>query len=367
MWTDKGDIKGPFEKYHGILTKYGCTDENILSLQNMWNEPHRVYHNQDHLDEIITLIENWKISHSNMTETEMDLYVLTAIFHDAIYDPKSKSNELDSAELFLKMCPLAKKTELNEAGQPYKSVSEFVYDMIIDTKDHTKKPSSWYSGQFLIFDLHGLIFGTMSRKIEDEAKIMREFGFVDYAEYKDKRGTLFLNRYATHIKNMHPHSNVMEYVDWYENRTPKIAIFAGTFFPFHRGHLDILQRAERIFDKVIVLVCVNPGKNNDSYNVQQYVKNELSKKLPNNQVEFFDGMLHDYVKKLNYPVSIVKGLRNASDFDSEKLQLRYMEDMYPDINIVYIVSDRKYEHVSSSGIKMIQSMGALKEAEKYLI
>lgn len=369
MWTDKGDLKGPFEKYHGILTKYGCSDEDIVKLQSMWNEPHRVYHNQDHLDEIISLIEHWKITHPNITETEFELYILAAFFHDAVYDPRNINgeNETESAELFLKMCPNASKSELNSHGNPYKSVAEFVNGMILDTKDHTKKPSSFYSEQFLCFDLNGMMFGTLSRMISDEKKIMREFGFVDYSIYHDTRGTKFLEKFAPHIKSINPSTRVYEYLDWYKNNIPKIAVFAGTFYPFHKGHLNILQRAERVFDKVIVLVCVNPGKNNNMYEVQKYVENDLRKKLPNNQVEFFDGMLHNYIKSKNYPISIVKGLRNASDFDAEKLQLRYMEDMFPDINIVYIVSDRKYEHVSSSGIKQIQSMGAVDEAKEYLL
>jgi len=371
MWSDR-DLKGPFLKYRDILTKYGCSDEDIAKLQSMWNEPHRVYHNQEHLDEIISLIENWKsptIIDGKMTETEFDLFILTAIFHDAIYDPRAKSgeNELNSAELFLKMCPKAAESELNPQGNPYKSVSDFVYGMILDTKDHTQEPSSTYSRVFLEYDLHGMINGSLSRMISDEAKIMREYGFVDYETYHNVRGTQFLEKFAPHIKKLNPNSKVEEYLDWYKNRTPNIAIFAGSFYPFHKGHLDILKRAERIFDKVIVLLCVNPGKNNNSEHVKGYIINELRGKLPNNQIEFFDGMLHNYIKKLSYPVSIVKGLRNASDFDSEKLQLRYMEDMCPDINIVYIVSDRKYEHISSSGIKQIQSMGALSEAKEYLI
>jgi pantetheine-phosphate adenylyltransferase len=370
MWTDKGDIKGPFEKYHGILTKYGCTDEDVLSLQNMWNEPHRVYHNQEHLDEIISLIEHWKVTHPTLTDTEFDLYILTAIFHDAIYDPKSNENELRSGELFAKMCPKAsdiKTLDINNGGPIIYSVSDIVYGMILDTKDHTQKPTSFYSETFLAFDLNGMSFGSLSRMISDEKKIMREFGFVDYDVYHNTRGTKFLEKFAPHIKKaINPNSRVDEYLDWYKTQTPKIAVFAGTFFPFHKGHLDILKRAERVFDKVIVLVCVNPGKNNSTSDVANYVINDLQKKLPNNQVEFYTGMLHNYIKSKNYPLSVIKGLRNASDFDSEKLQLRYMEDMLPDINIVYIVSDRKYEHVSSSGIKQIQYMGAIDEANEYL-
>jgi predicted metal-dependent HD superfamily phosphohydrolase len=194
----------------------------------MWNEPHRVYHNQEHLDEIISLIEHWKITHPTLTETEFELYILTAIFHDAIYDPRSivpGENELKSAELFLKMCPNASKSELNREGNPYKSVSDFVYGMILDTKDHTQKPTSYYSEQFLAFDLHGMAFGSLSRMISDEKKIMREFGFVDYETYHNTRGTKFLEKFAPHIKKaINPNSRVDEYLDWYKTTTPKIAV-----------------------------------------------------------------------------------------------------------------------------------------------
>lgn len=383
MWTDKGEIKGPFEKYHSTLAKYGCTNEDILMLQTLWNEPLRVYHNQEHLEEIIYLIEHWKTTHPAMTETEMDIFILCAIFHDAVYNARAEKpgqNELDSAELFLKMCVDACKVPDNSKkpveffsvdlpgngyGKPYKTVADFVYDMIIDTKDHTKKPSSFYSEEFLAFDLHGMAFGSLSRMISDEAKMMREYGFVDYETYHTTRGTMFLEKYAKHIKTaINPNSKVDEYLDWYKHRTPNIAVFAGTFFPFHKGHLDILHRAERIFDKVIVLCCINPTKDNDRYEVTKYIDEVLRKTLPNNQVEFYNDMVHKYVKSKPYPLTVVKGLRNASDFDSEKLQLRHMEDFYPEINVTYIVSDRKYEHVSSSGVKMIQGFGEGEAAQR---
>lgn len=359
MWTDKGDITGPFQHYRDVLTRYGCSDADILKLQLMWNEPHRVYHNQEHLEEILSLIEDYKRVQVDPIDWWIDALIMTAFFHDAVYDPMSKTNEEDSAALFFSMC--------HDNPNMVDGFEDIVNGAILDTKDHTKTPSSSVSSIFLKMDLNGLINGSLSRMISDEQKIMREFGFVDYGIYKDVRGTQFLDKFAPYVKHVNPNSQIDAYVDWFKHRTPNIAVFTGTFFPFHRGHNDILKRAERIFDKVIVLACVNPGKSNDLSVVKKYVETELRQKLPNNQVEFFDGMVHNYIKELSYSASVVKGLRNASDFDAEKLQLRYMEDMYPEINIVYIVSDRKFEHVSSSGIKLIQSMGANEEASKYLI
>jgi len=361
MWTDKGDINGTFEKYHGILTKYGCTDADVLDLQNRWNEPHRVYHNQEHLDEILGLIEHRKFylkaTSDPMSDADYENLICIAFFHDAVYDPgvSGGNNEAESFKLFAKMCKSVNADQV--------ALIKFA---IQDTVDHTQEPSSPLSKLFLTFDLHGMMHGSLSRMISDESKIMREFGFVDYDTYHNVRGTKFLEKFAPHIKKINPDSKVEEYLDWFKNQKPRIAIYPGSFYPFHKGHLDILKRAERMFDKVIILMCVNPSKSNNAEVIKSYMI-ELRKKLPNNQIEFHDGMLHNYIKLLNYPVSIVKGLRNASDFDAEKLQLRYMEDMCPDINIVYVVSDRKYEHVSSSAIKQIQSMGAINEAKEYLI
>lgn len=369
MWTDKGDINGLFEQYGDILRKYGCSDEDILDLQNRWNEPHRVYHNQDHLLEILDLIEQSnKIHHKNMDPLEMEKdikeyesLILCAFFHDAVYDPKSKTNEEDSHVLFKKMCR-------KENDSPEKKLIVYeVERMILDTKDHTKEPHSEISAKFLKFDLNGLINGSLSRMIQDEKKLFREFGFVDYSIYKKSRKELFLDKFAPHVKKINSQSHIDEYIDWFNHYTPKIAVFAGTFVPMHLGHLDILKRAEQMFDKVIVLLCINPKKSNDSTKVIEYIEKELRPKLPNNQIDFYNGMLHEYVKGCGYPITVVKGLRNPSDFDSEKIQLRYMEDMHPEIKVAYIICDRKFEHVSSSGITMIQNMkGGIDEASKYL-
>lgn len=360
MWTDKGEIKGPFYHYHDILTKYGCSDENKVKLQAMWNEPHRVYHSQEHLEEILSLIEKWKIGQPDImntmlvpglpkriAESEYEALILAAFFHDAMYDPKSQTNEEDSAVLYSNMCAF-KYTH-------FELTRALVHGMILDTKDHTKKPSSDLSAKFLEFDLHGLLYGSLSRMISDENKIMREFGFVDFTLYKDTRGTKFLEKFAPHIKSINPQSNIDSYLDWYKNRIPKIAVYPGSFNPLHLGHLDVLKKAERIFDKVILAVGINPDKPGSKLMTIDLVE-ALRKKLPNNQVESFEGMLTEYINTKKYPITIIKGLRNPVDFDYEKHQLRFMEDMDDNISIAYIISDRKYEHLSSSAIRQIHAV-----------
>ena len=332
----------PFVHYTEILHKHGMNSAQIHELFVMWSEPHRVYHDLNHLKKVLELVENWKKIHPGWSQEQHEKMVLAAVFHDAVYNIHSKTNEEDSAELYKKMC----------------TPVDGVYEMILDTKNHTKKPSSYESEVFLSLDIHILIFGTLSEMIEDEKKIFREFGFADFAVYKENRNNL-LESFRSHILKVFPTSKFPEYLDWCKNSNkPRIAVYPGSFNPFHVGHYDILTRAEKMFDKVIILLGTNPAKESSGMARMHYI-DKLKKALPNNQIEIFEGMLHAHVKSLPYPVTIIKGLRNEDDFKSEKTQLRFMEDLSRGdaIDICYIVGDRKYEHVSSSAIRQINSVG----------
>lgn len=340
-------IDNPFAigRYVDILSKYGVTSSQ-RDLFLRWSEPHRVYHTLEHLTKILRQIEFWKSTHPGMSEEEYHAYVLMAFFHDAVYEikgPAAKENEERSAELFRRYAVDCPPTMFHK-----------VYGAILDTKDHTQKPSSYESEQFLAFDIHNLIFGNLSDMIADERKIFREFGHVDFALYKDTR-TKILRKMESYIRRTFHPTRFGEYLDWCENvNTPRIAVYPGSFNPMHRGHRDILHKAEKMFDKVIVLIGRNPAKPDSSLEDRA---EQIRKQLPNNQVDVFDGLLHSHCKSLPYPVTIIKGLRNEDDFKNEKTQLRFMEDYDPDINVCYIIGDRAHEHVSSSAIRQINTFG----------
>ncbi|MFO7294827.1 MAG: pantetheine-phosphate adenylyltransferase, partial [Clostridia bacterium] len=97
----------------------------------------------------------------------------------------------------------------------------------------------------------------------------------------------------------------------------KIAVYPGSFDPITNGHMDIIKRASRIFDKLIVAVVRNPNKV-ATFTVAERV--ELIKKavkdLPNVEVDHFEGLLVDFMRKKNARV-IIKGLRAVSDFEYE--------------------------------------------------
>jgi len=332
------------DRYVSILRKHGCTGDDTYDLEQMWFQPWRVYHGMDHLILLLTLIEKYKAAHPGMSENEYESYVLLAFFHDGVYNPRENDNEERSAELYRRMCPDSPPHLFNK-----------VYSGILDTKDHTKPASSQESEVFLQFDLHNLIYGSVADMIKDERKIFREFGFIDFPRYKENRAKL-LKKFAPYIYSVFPNSKFNDYLFWCEHiNAPRIAVYPGSFNPFHRGHLCILNKAEKMFDKVVVLIGSNPAKEL-SQSVEAKVK-KLVETLPNNEVHAFEGMLHSHCRTLGYPVTIIKGLRNDDDFKSEKTQLRFMEDYDPEISVCYIISDRELEHVSSSAIRQINSIG----------
>lgn len=138
----------------------------------------------------------------------------------------------------------------------------------------------------------------------------------------------------------------------------KVGIYAGSFNPFHRGHLNILQKAENIFDKVIVVRGVNPLKNNTLV--------PLPPELNNREVIEHNGLITDLIKTLPYEnITLIRGLRNSIDLQHEINQYRYLQDLMSDIQVVSIFCDKEYEHISSSGIRVLKTFGE-KLGDEYL-
>lgn len=153
-----------------------------------------------------------------------------------------------------------------------------------------------------------------------------------------------------------------------------IAIYCGSFNPFHIGHLNIVEKTERIFGKGNVIICfgVNPDKVDPSKRAE-YVKSvgekchELETKL-GRQVEVYNGFLHDFITELEKEgnnVVLIRGLRNGDDLDYEVNQMRFINDFKKNVNVVYITCDKEFEHISSSAIRKISEFGG--DVTKYLV
>ena len=132
----------------------------------------------------------------------------------------------------------------------------------------------------------------------------------------------------------------------------KKCIFPGTFEIFHNGHRDVLERALKIFDFVYVLVAVNPLKKSSALK-QRYekVKDEISKlKLKNVEVKMWEGKVSDFAE-INSTYFIIRGIRDVKDFQFEKSIERIYKSESDKLEVVYLISNKDLENISSRKLK----------------
>lgn len=137
----------------------------------------------------------------------------------------------------------------------------------------------------------------------------------------------------------------------------RIAVYPGSFDPITNGHLDIIRRAAKMFDKVIVLVSYNAKKHGGTFLPAERV--EFIKrcvKIPNVSVDSYQGLLADYVK-IAGASAIVKGLRAVSDFETEFQQALINRQLAPEVDTVFLVSSLENMYLSSSAVKEICLLG----------
>jgi pantetheine-phosphate adenylyltransferase len=136
------------------------------------------------------------------------------------------------------------------------------------------------------------------------------------------------------------------------------ALYAGSFDPVTKGHLNIIERAAGIFDSLTVAIVVNPNKQGlFTVDEREEIMKEVTKHIPNVQTDRFSGLLADYVNDKGF-TAVVSGLRNLEDFGYE-LQMAQMNALLFNDNTetVFLMTDPKYSFVSSSVIKEVASLG----------
>lgn len=135
------------------------------------------------------------------------------------------------------------------------------------------------------------------------------------------------------------------------------AIYPGSFDPVTKGHLDIIERSAKLADTLIVGVLENPHKRS-LFTVQERVDHlkMVTEHIENVQVEFFQGLLVDFARKMDAKV-VIRGLRAVTDFESEFQMALINKSMNPDVETLFISTCTKYLAVSSSTVKEIASFG----------
>ena len=137
----------------------------------------------------------------------------------------------------------------------------------------------------------------------------------------------------------------------------KIAVYPGTFDPITNGHIDIIRRTLRVFDRVVIAVAPNPKKT-PLFDLKEriFMIEEATRGIKNIEIEPFEGLLVDYVKERGAD-AIIRGLRAVSDFEYE-LQMALMNRKLSDtIETVFLMPSEEYSYLTSSIVKEVASYG----------
>ena len=328
------NINLKYIRFEDRLWDLGFNSNHIL---RNYSEPHRHYHTLNHI---------YKMLEYTIDVDNINLF-LAIVYHDVIYDPKRNDNEEKSIEFFKN----AYEKSIENFKSEYKSPEEIeeqskidsnlICRMIMDTKNH--KDTTRHSQPLIDADLE-IFKGTFKDILEYENQIFKEYQFVDWIKYKEERIKI-LNKFNDIFKN----ENILNLIDYIENKKPNIGFMAGSFNPFTKGHLNILKKAEQIFDKVIVAYGSNPEK--------EFSQKDIPIELHYRQTMIYDGLLTDTLDKLGYDVTIIRGMRNSTDFQYELNQYRWLQELKNDVKVISIFCDKEYEHVSSSALRTLQKYG----------
>ena len=136
----------------------------------------------------------------------------------------------------------------------------------------------------------------------------------------------------------------------------KIAIYPGSFDPFTYGHQNIIERSVKVFDQIIVAVAHNTSKKT-IFTVEERVEilNEVFKNRDDVKVDYFEGLLVEYIKKMGTNV-VLRGMRTVSDFEFEMQMALANKTLSSELETVFMVTDSEFSHISSSVIKEVVSL-----------
>ena len=138
----------------------------------------------------------------------------------------------------------------------------------------------------------------------------------------------------------------------------RIAVYPGSFDPLTRGHLDIIQRASKLFDHVIVAVSNNATKKH-AFSVSERLEivEEAIRPFPNVDIDTISGLLVDTLKAKKAKI-LIRGLRVGSDMDYECQLASFNRRLYKDVETVFLMPDDQYTYLASSMVREVARLGA---------
>ncbi len=142
----------------------------------------------------------------------------------------------------------------------------------------------------------------------------------------------------------------------------RVAIYPGSFDPVTNGHLDIIERAATLFDKLIVAVSLNPGKK-PLFTVEERLEmlSEVTSYLGNVCIDSYQGLTVNYAREKNAQ-AIIRGLRAISDFENEFMMALTNKKLQASVETIFLMTRAEYSFISSSAVKEVASFsGCVKD------
>ena len=150
------------------------------------------------------------------------------------------------------------------------------------------------------------------------------------------------------------------------NHTPSIAVYPGSFDPITLGHLNVMERASQLFDKLIVGVGINFEKNTlFTPEERQTLIRQSTAHLKNVEIRTFSGLAVEFVKTCGSKI-MIRGVRPITDIQAELTMMMANRRLSPDIETLFMIADGELAHVSSSLIKQIAAVTPGQELERFL-
>jgi pantetheine-phosphate adenylyltransferase len=319
----------------------------IEEISKRYNERHRYFHTPMHLNKIISCIYLLENENPKM-KMYHDVLVLTTLFHDIVYYPWLHDNENKSVKLF--------KQAFTESK--YFNIRDTVSAIIMQTKNHDGISECTHI--FNDFDLGILIDSNCTDFqlfIDYEQQIFKEYQFLNIDMYISKR-----IKFLKTIESQNPY--ISKLIDYIKNKKYNIAIYPGSFNPWHIGHQNILEQAEKLYDKVIIVKAINENKNVNIINIAEQFE-VLQQQLPDRETKFIEGNIIKtlFVNNIRNPI-LIRGIRNSEDLIHEKSYLRFCKDFYEELRYSLIFCDDQFSHISSSALKSLDDYSSIQK--KYI-
>ena len=309
--------------------------ERLTEVAVHWLGRQRYWHGPDHLLSLLTQI------HESTSGESREILSLVALYHDAIYDPRASNNEALSAAL------------LNQhALNPTSSIIQQAAQIIRDSA-WTSKPADQLTELFFELDTCQLSNDcSLAEQLTYELAIFREYQWATWKDYQLKREAFLQgwgHRFPEH------HKGITHLIDILHGIKPRIAVYPGSFDPFHWGHLSVLRHAEMSFDKVIIAAGINSQKNVSIESLNDR-HSKLQKQLRYHEVAQFSGLLSSYLNSLEFDCTVVRGVRDGTDLEMELRFSRFLNELRPFSSVVWISCEPELQHLSSGAIRELSKI-----------